>query len=394
VSAARPVLAQVSDGGADAGALTSRAAAAGVAEIVVTAPRDPTASGKAIETKRDLGVISDGVSGTEVAALPELGLGDALAAIPGVTFVINNGRGEDQFMTVRGLNPDYNTVTIDGMPLPSTEETVRSLSFDVFPAFLISQASVYKTWTVDQPTDAIGAVTNLQTRSAFDHRGSYLAGQLDGGYWDRPQELRSNTPSGEGSLVGSRTFGSSDQFGILGMVSYYRRSSNTLNTTTSNFAYYPTTLVLTPDNCGNRAPDQESARRHSSAREDGPAPQTGRLRDLLHRRRDRGLDHRWLGLAGNNIPLENRDVAAFGNGQPPGALGAVAQIVELELLTKLPRRGSDDGVFAGVVVWRPPKNVHGDLLLGNSIELVRKGAIADIGQEVSQSWGLLEMSTS
>jgi TonB-dependent receptor len=217
--------------------------APGVAEVVVTAPADPSASGKAITTKRDLGVISDGISDVQISSTPEFGLGDALAAVPGVSFIINNGRGEDQFMTVRGLNPDYNTVTIDGMALPSTEETVRSLSFDVFPAFLVNQANVYKSWTVDQPSDAIGSVTNLETRSALDHPGPYMVGHVDMGYWGSPQKLRPNTPSGQADLVMSNTFGPDNRFGLLGMISYYQRSSNTVNTTTSNYAYYPSSAV-------------------------------------------------------------------------------------------------------------------------------------------------------
>lgn len=208
-------------------------------EIVVKGERDPYASGKAIESKRDADIISDGISDSQVSNVPVFALGDALAAIPGVSFVANDGQGEDEFMTVRGLNPDYNTVTIDGMQLPSTEETTRALAFDVFPAFLASQATVQKTWTADQPSDAIGAVTNLKTRSAFDNPGPYIVGHVDAAYWDQPQQIRRNNPSGAADVVVSDTFGPADEFGVLAMGSYYNRSSNTTNITTSNYAFYP-----------------------------------------------------------------------------------------------------------------------------------------------------------
>ncbi len=217
--------------------------ATGVAEVVVTAHVDPTATAEAIASKRHSDIISDNISGTQIAALPVFGLGEALAPLPGVSFTINQGRGENQVMTVRGLNPNYNTVTVDGMQLPSTDEKDRTISFDVYPGFLINKSSVYKSWTVDQPSDAIGSVTNLETRSAFDNPGSYVAGHVDGAYWDRPQQVRGNTPSGAADLVASKTFGADDRFGILAMGSYYLRSSNTLNTTTSNFAYYPSSAV-------------------------------------------------------------------------------------------------------------------------------------------------------
>lgn len=214
-------------------------------DIVVTAQVDPSASSAAIDTKRTTSVISDNISGTQISGLPVFGLGDALAPLPGVSFTINNGRGENQIMTVRGLNPNYNSVTIDGMQLPSTEEKDRTLSFDVFPGFLISRASVYKSWTVDQPSDAIGSVTNLETRSAFDHPGRYIADHVDGADWERDQKLRKDRLSGAADLVASTTFGANDEFGILAMGSFYQRSSSSLNTTTSNYAYYPTSGVPT-----------------------------------------------------------------------------------------------------------------------------------------------------
>ncbi len=217
------------------------AAAATMNQVTVTA--DSYANSKTIATKRDLGVVSDGISANEIGELPEFGLGDALSSVPGVTFVINNGRGEDQFMTIRGLNPDYNSVTVDGMVLPSTEETTRSVSFDVLPSVLVSQANVLKTWTVDQPSDAVGGVTDLRTRSAFDHPGTFVSGHLDGAWWEDDRKLHSDVPSGQGDLVMSRTFGPNNEFGALILGSYYQRSSNTLNTYTLPYSYYPTSGI-------------------------------------------------------------------------------------------------------------------------------------------------------
>src|ERR1700678_3042633 len=146
---------------------------------------------KSIDDKRANDVVSDGIAADEIGQTPEFGLGDALRQVPVLVLTINNGRGEDEFLTVRGLNPDYNTITLDGMAMPSTEETVRSVSLDVLPAALITHADVEKTWTVDQPSDAIGGVTDLHTRSAFDHPGEFFAAHLDGAYWTNTEEIHS-----------------------------------------------------------------------------------------------------------------------------------------------------------------------------------------------------------
>src|SRR6201994_24804 len=123
---------------------------------VVTVTGEKYSVEKSIDQKRAATVVSDGISSDEIGSIPEFGLGDALRKVPGLVLQINNGRGEDEFLTVRALNPDYTTITIDGMQLPSTEETTRAVSLDVMPSVLVSSVNVFKTWTVDQPTDAIG----------------------------------------------------------------------------------------------------------------------------------------------------------------------------------------------------------------------------------------------
>ena len=81
-------------------------------EIVVTG--EAYAIRRAIDAKRAAPIVSDTISASEIGAIPEFGLGEALQRVPGVSFQINNGRGEAEFETIRGLNPDYNSVTLDG----------------------------------------------------------------------------------------------------------------------------------------------------------------------------------------------------------------------------------------------------------------------------------------
>jgi TonB-dependent receptor len=207
-----------------------------VGGIVVTGRLNQIA--KTIQAKKTADVISDGVASDEISSIPEFGLGDALARVPGVVFQINNGRGEDQFMTLRGLNGDYGSTTVDGMALATSEETTRQTSFDILPSVLVKSVDVYKTWTVDLPSDAISGVTDLHTRSAFDHPGLFVSGHLDGAYWENERQEHPNQPSGQADLTLSKTFGPEDQFGVLLLGSFYARSSNTLNTYTLPWTYY------------------------------------------------------------------------------------------------------------------------------------------------------------
>src|SRR5579859_3300704 len=209
----------------------------GVETVTVTGQQ--YAVEKSINNKRELNVVSDGISSDDIGSIPEYGLGDALRKVPGVALQINNGRGEDQFITLRGLNPDYNSIEIDGLQLASTEETRRQVSLDVLPSVLVSAVNVAKSWTVDQVSDAAGGVTMLKTRSAFDRPGEHLDAHLDYAYWENTEQVHSFQPSGQGDVTYSNTFGNSNQFGLVLLASYMRRSSSTLNTYTLGYSYYP-----------------------------------------------------------------------------------------------------------------------------------------------------------
>jgi len=217
-----------------------RAAAQNVETVTVTGEK--YALEKSIDEKRQSVNVTDGISSDEIGSIPEFGLGDALRKVPGLVLQINNGRGEDQFLTVRGLNPDYNSIEIDGLQLPSTEETRRQVSLDVLPSVLVSQVAVNKSWTVDEVSDAAGGVTELKTRSAFDRPGEHFTANVDYAYWEATEHVHGFLPSGQVDAIYSNTF-DGDKFGIVLLGSYMMRSSSSLNTYTLGYSYYPSTGV-------------------------------------------------------------------------------------------------------------------------------------------------------
>lgn len=196
---------------------------------------------KAIADKRAQNVISDGVSSDEIGSIPDFGLGEALQRVPGVSMILNNGRGEAQFMTLRGFNPDYNTVQVDGIALPSTETTRRTVSLDVLPSSLTRQVTVYKTFTPEMEGNAIGGITNLATRSALDKPGFQLGGRMDLAQWQNQRRFHGSTPSGQLEGTVSNTFGEDNRFGLLFSGSYFRRDSSSLNTAVDSYSYFAST---------------------------------------------------------------------------------------------------------------------------------------------------------
>lgn len=194
---------------------------------------------KAVAEKRTLPVISDGISSDEIGSIPDFGLGEAVQRIPGVAMTINNGRGEAQFLNLRGLNPDYNTVTVDDIALPSTETTTRNVSLDVLPSSLAQQVSIYKSVTADLPADAIGGVTNLRTRSAFDVPGLFASARANLSRWANQRVVGSSRPSGQAEATVSNRFGPDKHLGFVLSSSYFRRDSSSLDTAMDSNGYYP-----------------------------------------------------------------------------------------------------------------------------------------------------------
>lgn len=204
---------------------------------------------KGIAAKREAELVSDGVSADDIGSIPDYGLGEALQRVPGVSMVINNGRGEAQFMSLRGFSPDYNSVLIDGVALPSTETSRRIQSLDVIPASLAQQVDVYKTFNADMGSDAIGGIASLRTRSAFEHPGQYSAVRANLAYWERQRRLHGSGPSGQFEGTFSKTFGSEDRWGLVLSADYFRRDSSSLDTAIDSYGYSDTDGVdvdLTP----------------------------------------------------------------------------------------------------------------------------------------------------
>ncbi len=221
-------------------AQTTAAPPAPVDDTIVVVTGHSLAEKRAVELKRKSDLVSDNLSSDEFGSLPDYGLGQALKRLPGVSMVINNGRGEEQYMTIRGLSPNYNTTTIDGIQLPSTElgstsassstASGRTTSYDVLPSSFAKAVNVFKSWEPDLPADAIGGVTNIVTLSPFDRPGFFADGGAKAADWQDKPRWHSNSPSGEGDLTIGDTFGPGKKFGALVSASYYRRASSSWDT--------------------------------------------------------------------------------------------------------------------------------------------------------------------
>lgn len=126
----------------------------------------------------------------DIGALPDKNAAEALARVPGVT--LQRDQGEGRYISIRGLGPDLNSVSINGALVPAPEASRRGVALDVLPAGLISMLTVQKTLTPDQDANSLGGSVAVSTLSAFDLPGRIASATIGS---SRDQRLGKNSPS-------------------------------------------------------------------------------------------------------------------------------------------------------------------------------------------------------
>lgn len=92
---------------------------------------------------------------------PDLNPAEALQRLPGV--VLQRSQGEGRFVHIRGADPAFTTVQVDGEQIISPEAGHRFLQFDLLPVDQLRAVEVWKTNRPDQDGDAVGGSINLLT---------------------------------------------------------------------------------------------------------------------------------------------------------------------------------------------------------------------------------------
>jgi outer membrane receptor for ferrienterochelin and colicin len=75
-------------------------------------------------------------------------------------------QGEARFGSIRGTEPRFNSVMVNGERVPSAEAEVREVQLDLIPADMVQAIEVNKTLTPEMDADAIGGAVNVVTRAA------------------------------------------------------------------------------------------------------------------------------------------------------------------------------------------------------------------------------------
>lgn len=175
---------------------------------------------RSLDTKRRAATISDAVVAADIGKLPAANVAEALQRVPGVTIVREAGEG--QFISVRGLGPNFQVVTLNGMPLAYNEnirnsgQSGRQFRLRVLPADLIDGIVVTKAPTADMVEGGIGSNADIRYIQPLE-RDSFVGINVAGNYVERADAF-----APEGSL--SAAWRNQDRtFGAFAGVSYSER---------------------------------------------------------------------------------------------------------------------------------------------------------------------------
>lgn len=134
-------------------------------EIVVTA--QILGQQRAINQQLNSDAIANVVSADKIQELPDVNAAEAIARLPGIA--INRSGGEGQKVVIRGMEPKFAAITINGVRLPSNDGTDRSVDLSLISPELLDGIEVFKSPLPNMDAESIGGTVNLKLRKAPDN---------------------------------------------------------------------------------------------------------------------------------------------------------------------------------------------------------------------------------
>ncbi len=130
--------------------------------VVITA--QARGQNSAINQQLASNTISNIVSQDRIRELPDASAAESIGRLPGIS--IDRYNGEATAVAIRGLAPKYNTVTVNGVSLPATNNNDRSVDLSLISSNLLDGIEVKKANTPDMDADALGGTIDLRLKEA------------------------------------------------------------------------------------------------------------------------------------------------------------------------------------------------------------------------------------
>ncbi|MEI6409066.1 MAG: TonB-dependent receptor [Bacteroidota bacterium] len=138
-----------------------------VGEVTVTAAHIEGSERSARSSEKNAVQVVNIMSAEKIESLPDLVVADVMQRISGVSMT-KNSFGSNSHLMIRGMPTRYNSALVDGVVMPSTSSSGRSVNLDLIGSDLVGRIEVIKALTPDLEADGIGGTVNIKMKLAPD----------------------------------------------------------------------------------------------------------------------------------------------------------------------------------------------------------------------------------
>lgn len=111
-----------------------------------------------ISYQRNTAVVAQVISAEAIRRSPDKNTGEVLKRVPGTSVQ------EGKYLVVRGLSDRYNQAMLNGVMLSSTEPDRKTFSYDLFPAPMVDNIIMNKTFIPELSGEWAGGLVQVQTK--------------------------------------------------------------------------------------------------------------------------------------------------------------------------------------------------------------------------------------
>lgn len=194
-------------------------------KVVVSAQR--LGQNAAINQRLNSDALVNVVSRDAIRELPDINAAEAIGRLPGISLTRSGGEGSK--VILRGLDPKFAAVSINGVKQPGTDLASgadRSVDLSNISPEMLSGIEIFKSPTADMDGDAIAGVVNLVISKAPDLPKNQF--RLYGGY----NNLNSTFKDFKGSWDFSRRF-MDKKLGVMAQANYDQKDRSAQGITRS-----------------------------------------------------------------------------------------------------------------------------------------------------------------
>jgi TonB-dependent receptor len=127
-------------------------------EVVVRSSARKESTAALIAVQKNTAVVAQVISAEAIRRSPDKNTGEILKRVPGTS--VQDGK----YLVVRGLADRYNQAMLNGILLSSTEPDRKTFSFDIFPASIIDNIVINKTFVPELPGEWAGGIVQVNTK--------------------------------------------------------------------------------------------------------------------------------------------------------------------------------------------------------------------------------------